>query len=138
MIASFIRITFWIIFTLMILIFLSIGCYFIILKYHYKPINGISSTKPFHNTLFSSTFKFENYEKVKVGARINEVEKLLGKPYKYYRNKIYTADIDTFYFASKYSNEKNNLFYNFKWCMITVYYNKDSILINKSLTWWDD
>jgi hypothetical protein len=121
-----------------LIIFLCSFLYIGILEIYYNPSNGISQNFPFHNTQLKESFSYENYKNIEIGMNIRKVEILIGKPFEYYISPKYSTNIDDFYIAAKYSKEQNNFFYNFNWCMINLYYNKDSIVTKKSMSWFDD
>jgi hypothetical protein len=112
--------------------------YIVILKFYFHPIKGIASKYPFYNTKFKESFAFKKYEEVEIGMKLDKIEGLIGAPYEYYNSKKFSNDLDSFNFAANYSKEKHRYFYNFNWCLINLYFDKDSILLHKSMSWWDE
>jgi len=87
------------------------------------------------NTKFSSDFSKDNYKEIHSEMKIKQVDSLIGKPLKFnevHPNKLNKLSSNINYMGT-YSWKKGEFFNFFEWHLYYIYYDKDSIVVNKGI-----
>ena len=95
---------------------------------------------PHIDTEFTTDFKKESFDKIEVGMTRSEVEMLLGKSFGFDSLNGYTDNIikKEYKYLDYYSHDGKFEFADFAWEFYGIYYDRDTLVINKQTRWYYD
>jgi hypothetical protein len=93
---------------------------------------------PYIDTQLASTFKIEDWEKVKIGMKRNQVDSLFGAPLSSNLGRLTSEAPLTTYAEMHYSMDGKCSFGDFAWRSFDVYLDSTDTVIATSSKWWED
>lgn len=118
-----------------IFIFLAPIISIILIRIVFLPKNGISQRYPYYRTEFSSELTKNNFKSVQEGFALQEVEKIIGKPFEYDSKNKFSLDTVNFDFTGHYTQPKNHLLINYASFIFLVHYSEDSLVVSTTKIW---
>lgn len=101
-------------------------------------IEGRSKILPFIDTEFSSNFSVKKYNQISKGMHYVEVKAILGEPFIFTSKRISSVQPNNAMFISVYSKDGKCMWADFAWKSFDIYFNDDTVVIDKHSQWWYD
>jgi hypothetical protein len=118
-----------------VLLFLTL-IYF--LYYFNCPFGGHCYLFPHIQTQFSKDFSHKKFNEVRLGMKLFEVERIIGKPIRYLGQPDKKENYRNGYLLAIYSDKKYSKWTEYEFESIDVNYDKDSLVIGIYQEWWTD
>ncbi len=99
---------------------------------------GRSKIWPYIDTEFSNNFSEKEYNQISKGMRYFEVKAILGEPLFFSSKRLSSVQPNNAMFISVYSKDGKCMWADFAWKSFDIYFNNDTIVIDKYSQWWYD
>ena len=99
---------------------------------------GRSKICPYIDTEFSNNFSEKKFNQISKGMHYVEVKAILGEPLIFTSKRISSVQPNNALFISVYSKDGKCMWADFAWRSFDIYFNNDTVVIDKHSQWWYD
>jgi hypothetical protein len=101
-------------------------------------LEGKSKIYPYIDTKFAADFSKKKFNLVNLGIKYNEVKNLIGAPLEFSEKMLPKTQNTSASFIASYSRDGKCTWSDFAWKSFDIYFNNDTVVIEKKSQWWYD